>query len=130
MSGISSVQSSMLVAAGSMAAHSVGMQVSAHNVANVSTDGFSPRRATYATGSGGTGAELETVRKLASPLGEADSASAPDSAKAPNDILPQSGTELSEEMPRMILAERGFQANAAVVTAADEMLGSLLNFKI
>lgn len=109
MNGISG----MSLAAGSLATHSVGMQVAAHNVANVSTDGFQPQTATYATGPNGQGVALESVRKQEPALGSQN--------------LQASGTELAKEMPHMIATQRGFEANVAVIRASDEMTGSLLN---
>lgn len=127
MSSISGISSSMHIAAGSLATHSVGMQVSAHNVANISTDGFLPQRATYATGSGGIGVELETVRKLEQP-GDAALEGANLGASTSVQVGTQfAKTELAREMPHMILTERGFQANAATIRTSDEMLGTLLD---
>jgi len=128
MNGIPGIASSMHLAAGSLATHSVGMQVSAHNVANISTDGFMPQRATYATGSNGMGVELESVRKLNQPLRGLDAASVSGDAGFADSALPASSTDIAKEMPHMILTERGFQANAAAIRTADEMLGTLLNF--
>lgn len=38
-----------------------------------------------------------------------------------------SGTELSREMPQMIATQRGFEANAATVRTADQMLGTIID---
>lgn len=141
MNGISAITSSMHLAAGSMDVHSIGMQVSAHNVANVSTEGFAPQRAAYVTGPVGMGVELESVRKqdasgaagLPPQNDEQDDLNVRDrvdlssEASMYSGFLPQSGTEIAKEMPQMILTERGFQANAATIRAADDMLGSLIN---
>lgn len=121
---ISGISSSMGLAAGSMAVHSVGLQVASHNIANVSTAGFTPQRATYATGAGGIGVELENVRKLDQALG-GDTASVSSEAMAA--ATKGSGTELAREVPQLILNQRGFEANAATICAADQMLGSLLD---
>jgi len=43
--------------------------------------------------------------------------------------LEQSNVDLSEEFTRMILAQRGFQANARVVTTSDEFLQEVVNLK-
>lgn len=40
-----------------------------------------------------------------------------------------SNVDLSEEFTSMIIAQRGFQANARVITTADEMLTELVNLK-
>ncbi len=43
--------------------------------------------------------------------------------------LESSNVDLSEEFTNMIIAQRGFQANARVITTADEMLTELVNLK-
>jgi len=43
--------------------------------------------------------------------------------------LEQSNVDLSEEFTRMILAQRGFQANARVITTSDEFLQEVVNLK-
>lgn len=126
MDGISGINSAMYLASGSLNVHAIGMQVTSHNIANVSTDGFKPQVATYATGSHGIGVELESVRKQDTPLGR---------RPVTEDTLTggkfagtrASGTELAREIPQMIATQRGFEANAATIRAADEMTGTLLN---
>lgn len=43
--------------------------------------------------------------------------------------LEGSNVDLSEEFVSMIVAQRGFQANARVITAGDQMMGDLINLK-
>ncbi len=43
--------------------------------------------------------------------------------------LEQSNVDLAQEFTAMIVAERGFQANARTITAADQMLQELVNLK-
>ncbi len=43
--------------------------------------------------------------------------------------LEQSNVDLTEEFTNLILAQRGFQANAKVVTASDELIQDLLNIR-
>ena len=43
--------------------------------------------------------------------------------------LESSNVDLSQEFTSMIVAQRGFQANARVITTADEMLSELVNIK-
>lgn len=43
--------------------------------------------------------------------------------------LENSNVELSQEFTNMIIAQRGFQGNARVITTADEMLTELVNLK-
>lgn len=43
--------------------------------------------------------------------------------------LEQSNVDLSEEFTRMITAQRGFQANARIITTSDEFLQEIVNLK-
>ena len=43
--------------------------------------------------------------------------------------LEESNVDLAEQFSRMIMAERGFQANSRIITASDEMLQDLVNMK-
>lgn len=43
--------------------------------------------------------------------------------------LEQSNVDLSEEFTRMITAQRGFQANARIITTSDEFLQEIVNMK-
>lgn len=139
VSGSGGISASLYLGAGAMQAHSWGMAVSAHNVANVSTAGFTPQRALFATGPGGRGVTLDTVQREP-PLGGMEASGATDpsdrysadayeSAGLPPEALRPSGTELAREMPRMIVTQRTYEANAQTVRTADEMLGTLLNMK-
>ena len=42
-------------------------------------------------------------------------------------VLEQSNVDLSEEFTKMILSQRGFQANARVITTSDELLQEVTN---
>jgi flagellar hook protein FlgE len=44
-------------------------------------------------------------------------------------VLEQSNSDLTEEFTNMIVAQRGFQANARVITTSDELLTELVNLK-
>ena len=43
--------------------------------------------------------------------------------------LEQSNVDLTEEFTNLILAQRGFQSNAKVVTTSDELIQDLINMK-
>lgn len=124
MNGVSGITSTLDIAASALAVHSVGTQVAAHNIANVSTADFLPQRATFVTGSRGIGVELESVRKQDMPLGRQPLVENGDGSGA---AVKASGTELARELPHLITTQKGFEANATTVRAADEMLDSLLN---
>lgn len=127
------MSSSLFLGANALRAHSTGMQVTAHNIANVSTAGFDPQRALLATGPNGVGVELDAVLREKNPL-KVGPQSPPDMGDMaangmPPEFVAPSGTELAKEFPHMISTQHAFEANTKVVRAADEMLGSLLNIK-
>ena len=43
--------------------------------------------------------------------------------------LEQSNVDLAEEFTKMIVAQRGYQANARVITTSDDMLTEVTNLK-
>jgi flagellar hook protein FlgE len=43
--------------------------------------------------------------------------------------LEGSNVDLSEEFTNMIIAQRGFQANARIITTADEMLSEVVQLR-
>ncbi len=62
------------------------------------------------------------IASVTSPGGESRSKILPGS-------LEQSNVDLPEEFTKMIIAQRGFQANARVITTSDEILNELVNLK-
>ena len=143
------ITESMSIVAQALSSYSVGMAVTAHNVANVNTSGFKPQTAVFATGPDGVGVQLETIFQgngLARPrpLDMPDSLASPAdthartivaSAAAPNgdangmppEFVNPGGTDPGREMVNMIVARYSFEANAATIRAADEISGTLLN---
>lgn len=89
-------------AASGLAAQSARIQVSAHNVANVNSQDFTPQRVTLAEGPGG-------VRAIVEP--------APD---------PAAGVDLATEMVDQLSASRAYEANLAVLRGETERFESLL----
>ena len=61
---MSGITGSMNLGASAMNAHAWGMAVTAHNVANVNTAGFTPQHAVYATGPGGTDLGREMTQMI------------------------------------------------------------------
>ncbi|MDR2743771.1 MAG: flagellar basal body protein [Desulfovibrio sp.] len=143
------ITESMSIGAQALNSYSVGMAVTAHNVANVNTSGFKPQTAVFATGPNGVGVQLETIFQgngLARPrpLDMPDSLAAPadvygeaavnsampsngDANGMPPEFVNPSGTDLGREMVNMIIAQYSFEANTVTIRAADEMAGTLLN---
>ena len=130
-----SSSNSLQIGASALNAFSWGTAVTAHNVANVSTAGFEPRRAVYSSNPNNQGVSFDAALK--------DTGSAavqnPDwaAAKAVYDVtsgLPleassPSGTDLSREFTTMITTQHAYEANAQVIRTSDTMLGTLLDIK-
>ncbi|WP_309300364.1 flagellar basal body rod C-terminal domain-containing protein, partial [Bacillus licheniformis] len=51
------------------------------------------------------------------------------SGKIQTSALEMSNVDLSEEFSEMIIAQRGFQSNAKIITTSDEILQELVNLK-
>ncbi len=132
---MSGITGSMNLGASAMNAHSWGMAVTAHNVANVNTAGFAPQHAVYATGSGGRGVRLDAVLQDSGVVGRlpAEVRNNPAVSAAPasveSDFVNPGGTDLGREMTQMISTQRTYEANAQVVRTGDAMLGTLLDLK-
>ena len=135
---MSGINTSMQLGASAMNTHSWGMAVSAHNVANVSTAGFEPQRAVYATGPAGQGVRLDAVLQGNGPAGSSGTGGTGfNAAQAVYDVtagLPleatnPSRTNLAREMVSMISTQHAYTANDATVRTGDAMLGTLLDIK-
>ena len=132
---MSGITGSMNLGASAMNAHSWGMAVTAHNVANVNTAGFTPQHAVYATGPGGRGVRLDAVLQDSGVAGRLpaefrnDPAVSAAPASVESDFVNPGGTDLGREMTQMISTQRTYEANAQVVRTGDAMLGTLLDLK-
>lgn len=124
-----SIGSSMQIGASALGVHAWGMNISAHNVANVNTDAFEPQRVHYADAPENRGVLLNAVSQgdgIAS-LGAQENVSAM-LPSASLTALP-SGTDLAREMTSMIGTQRAYEANTVAVRTADDMLGAVLDIR-
>lgn len=97
-------------------------EATAHNVANVNTDGFKKIRVTlHEQEPQGVRAE---VQQLTTPGPMVQEQTAEGSV-----LVEKSNVELAEELPGLMLSRRMFQANLKTIRTEDEMLGSLLDIK-
>jgi flagellar basal-body rod protein FlgC len=96
------------------------MRVTANNIANVNTDGFKKSRALISEGPGGV--PMTNVVQI-------DTPGPPNAAAHDDPTLDEelSNVELTEEIPQLMLSQRGFQANLKTLKAQDEMLGTILD---
>lgn len=100
-----------------MSAYQRALDISAHNVANASTDGFQPLRTNFSTQTaGGVQASVapSTIVSLSTP-----------NVAAP---LP-SGTDLAGETVGSMIFQHGFEMSAKMVKVADQMLGTLIDIR-
>ncbi len=119
-----------------MNAFAQGMQISAHNVANVSTDNYSSQAFTYGAGSA---SQVEVQMKnsayaqnYAAPdqvSAQMANANAPVSAQSSLQDTPpaiiNNTVELSREFTQQISTQNAFEANAAVIRTQDQMMSTL-----
>ncbi len=105
-----------------MAAQERKVAATAHNVANVDTDGFKATRVVLEEAeAGGVVARAGTV-DTPGPLALEQTAGG-------ERLVELSNVDLTVEMPALLLARRAYQANVKVAQAGDEMLGTLLDIK-
>jgi len=88
-------------------ASSLRMDISAHDVANINTPGFSQSRPIQTSQKPGT--EISSIQKIESNTQEF------------------SATELAEETIERIKSEKDLAANASVIKTQDKMLGEVIN---
>lgn len=105
-----------------LAAFATQVAVTAHNLANVNTNGFKKSKTELVAVE--TGGVLPVVQK--------DESAGPsilnDTSYGPAQVE-LSNVDLGEEAVNLILAQRGFEANLSSIKTADEMLGSILDIK-
>jgi flagellar hook protein FlgE len=105
-----------------LAAFATQIAVTAHNLANVNTNGFKKSKTELVAVE--TGGVLPVVQK--------DQSAGPsilnNTGYGPAQ-LELSNVDLGEEAVNQILAQRGFEANISTLKTADDMLGSILDIK-
>jgi len=98
------------------------LEVSAHNVANVNTDGFKSSQTQF----------VEAQNSGVLPVVQKDTSAGPavlkDTAQGPQQVE-LSNVDLGQEAVNQIIAQRGFEANLRTLKTADAMLGSILDTK-
>jgi flagellar basal body rod protein FlgG len=118
-----------------LSAFSTSLNATAHNVANVSTEGFQPQRVELADGPGGQGVQVAAVTTaqgsdvLPARMGEAPAEGA-GLVNGPQGGLTASavnGVDLVHEMVGLMTTSRAFEANAVMVRAAEETTGHVLD---
>ena len=95
------------------------MNVTAQNLANVSTDGYKSSRVTIEGGQGQTVRANVTKDNSSGPM-------IPDSS-AENGVREMSNVDMVKEMLQLIPTQRAYDANLKVIQTNLEMRGSLIN---
>ena len=98
--------------------HSTKMGVNGYNIANVNTDGFKKYRADIVELSNGSvGTDIHQVDTPGIPYYDPGSQT----------MKETSNVNLAEELTQLIPAEIGYKANLKMISAYDEMVGTLLD---
>lgn len=111
-------------ASSALNAFSIAQQVTANNIANVSTEGFTPSRTTFEDRPNFGGTAISDIRQISAGESGGKPAVIKDMERADSKV---SSTEIFSEMANMMANQRAFEANAAVIRTDDEMKGNLLN---
>lgn len=111
-----------------MNAFGTGVNTTAHNVANINTDGFNPQVTNYQSGPNDQG-----VRANVQPgFKTTDTATfSPEALQAAGaaQVNQGSNVELGREMTNLITDQRAFEANAKTIATGDSMLGTAIDLK-
>jgi len=116
-----------------MTAYGARQQAGAHNVANMSTQGFEPSRVTLAEKPDQGGVRVQETRTEAAsnPTEPQDKVTLSSQAKQTSgDAQAQeepSQTEIAEEMVRLQENREAYAANTSVTQTQDRMQGTLVN---
>jgi flagellar basal-body rod protein FlgC len=118
-----------------LSAFGVGLQSTAHNLANVLTNGFKAGRVTYAdlpqqSGVAAVGPQKLDISGPLVPYGPGLPPLAGQSPAIPEGFAEGSTTDIAREMVDLIVTSRAYQANAKVVPTVDSLLGMVVNLKV
>ena len=110
--------SSFFPALSGLRAASIRQDVSAHNVANVNTDGFKASRVVQSEAPAGGGTEVSDIRPTGAPAVF---------YMQQGEVTEGSNVDLAKEITGQIGALRSFQASLATLRSSDEITGDLLD---
>jgi flagellar basal-body rod protein FlgC len=124
------MQTALSSAVSALGAFGVGLDVVAHNVANLNTPFFKAGRIEFETGPHGHGTQVGAVHRdvsLANPYPYEQVDVMTDAGIIQRQ---DSNVRVEREFVDMISFENGYAANSKVVQSYEQMLGSLLDMKI
>ena len=105
-----------------LTAFSKQIEVVAHNIANVNTDGFKKPKTEF----------VEIPNGGVLPVVEKDDSSGPTVLRdtgSNQTMVELSNVDLGEEVVQQIVAQRSFEANLQTLRTGDALLGSILDIK-
>ena len=103
-----------------VSAYQKKMDVTADNVANVTTDRFKKSRVSMSENkNGGVRAEVDRVDTPGITIDRAGE-NGPEAVESSN-------VDLAEEIPNMIMAKAGYTANLKTIESQDQILGNLMD---
>ena len=101
-------------------AHVKKLGVTAHNIANVNSEGYKKYRTTMEEDAlGGVRVNISRVNSPGNPYEVYENGQSV--------VKETSNVDLAEEIPNLMIAQRGYEANIKAIQTQDEVLGSLLD---
>ncbi|UQZ87766.1 hypothetical protein C4J81_00450 [Deltaproteobacteria bacterium Smac51] len=124
--------SSMYPPTTAMNAFSVGVHSTAHNLANVQTNGFKAGRVTYEelpnqAGTAANGPQKMNTMGSIIPHGPGLPPPENQNPAVPEGYVETSNTDVAREMVNLTIDSRTYKANAKTIQTADSMLGTVIN---
>lgn len=121
------------IASSALSAFGVDMMARANNIANVNTREFQSQAVTLQTGPRGEGVAVGAISRDTAP-GPLVPGLITDNADGRTVLRPGyvegSNTDVAREFTGMIATHRGYDANAAVVRAYEDLSGTVLDLKV
>jgi len=102
-------------------AFSTKIEATAHNTANIETDGYKKTRVTIEENQAHEPSARAEKTNTPGPIVQQQA------ADGSLEMVEKSNVELTEEIPNLTLSRRFFQANLKTVQTEDQMLGSLMD---
>ncbi len=113
-----------------LSAFGVAMDTTAHNIANVSTEGYQPLRTDFADGPGGQGVQVAAVSRAGSGVESIGGGSAEPGAglQGVSSLLGRgNGVDIATEMVGLMQIERAYSANATVISSVEQTTGRVMD---
>lgn len=126
------MQSLMSTSLSALGAFSVGMQVTANNIANMNTAEFNASRVQYETGPQGYGVRVGTITRdeTSGPLIPAIPSEGSVYQAGETYMRPGSNVSIEREFVNMMTTEHAYGANAKVVQAYEDLTGIVVDMKV